>query len=183
MVPCTRCNVPLTADAVNTPAPTTCPSCHVVLRADVYPALYSGLRTGRQGEPLQSSREAGCYYHPDRRALRCCSSCGRFMCSVCDIKMGENHLCPICLEKGKTGEQILQLVDRRVCYDQIALMVAVLPIFMVWITIVSAPIAVFLTIRYWNAPTSILPRSKIRFVLAIILALLQIIGWVMVFAA
>jgi hypothetical protein len=33
--------------------------------------------------------------------------------------------------------------------------------------------------RYWNAPGSIIPRSKIRFVLAFGLALLQIVGWIL----
>jgi hypothetical protein len=32
-------------------------------------------------------------------------------------------------------------------------------------------------IRYWNAPRSIVHRTKIRLVLAIILATLQIVGW------
>jgi hypothetical protein len=152
------------------------------LQADVYPALFNGLSTGQTGVRLQNQQEAGCYYHPDKRAQRPCSACGRFMCALCDIELEGQHLCPICLEKGKSSEQISHLVDRRVCYDQVALLVAFLPMFMVWVTIVSAPIALYLCIRYWNAPPSILPRTKIRFILAIILASLQIFVWVMVFA-
>lgn len=103
------------------------------------------------------------------------------MCALCDIELEGQHLCPTCLESGKSSEKITRLVDRRVCYDQVALLVAFLPMFMVWVTIVSAPIAIYLSIRYWNAPTSILPRTKIRFIVAIILASLQIFAWVMVF--
>ena len=43
--------------------------------------------------------------------------------------------------------------------------------------------ALFVAIRYWKAPPSILRRTKIRFVAAIIIALLQIAGWAALFIA
>ena len=181
MITCSKCDAYLTPGAINTAALANCSACGATLKADIYPALLNGLNAGRLGERVQSRREAGCFYHPDKRAQRSCSACGRFMCALCDIELDGRHLCPSCLEKGKSSEEISQLVDRRVCYDQVALLVAFLPMFMVWVTIVSAPIAIYLSIRYWNAPTSILPRTKIRFIRAIALALLQIFIWVMVF--
>ena len=185
MIPCTRCRSILTADAVNTGVLATCSACGVTLQADVYPALFNGLAAGHVGELLQSREEAGCFYHPDKRALRPCSSCGRFMCALCDIELEGKHLCPICLEKGKSGDSMTQLVDRRVCYDQVALLVAFVPIilfaFVFFVpTVITAPIAIFMVFRYWNAPASILPHSKIRFVIALTLSLLQIIGWLIV---
>jgi hypothetical protein len=179
--PCSRCDTRLALEAVNTAALATCSACGATLQADVYPALFNGLASGHTGDRLQSQQEAGCFYHPDKRAQRPCSACGRFMCALCDIELEGRHLCPACLEKGKSSEQISQLVDRRVCYDQIALLVAFLPIFMVWVTIVTAPIALYLSIRYWNTPTSIVPRTRIRFVVAIVLSALQMFVWAMVF--
>ena len=38
----------------------------------------------------------------------------------------------------------------------------------------------YVAIRYWNAPRSLIHRTKARYVLAIALAGLQIIGWVAV---
>jgi hypothetical protein len=35
----------------------------------------------------------------------------------------------------------------------------------------------FVAIRYWNAPQSIVRRTRFRFILAIVIALLQIGGW------
>ena len=72
-------------------------------------------------------------------------------------------------------------MDRRVCYDSIAMLVALLPIITIWFTIVSAPIALFLAIRYWNAPMGIVARSRIRLVVAISAALIQIGLWVLIF--
>jgi hypothetical protein len=37
--------------------------------------------------------------------------------------------------------------------------------------------AVFMGFRYWNAPSSVVPRAKIRLVLAIIIGLIQIVLW------
>lgn len=185
MIPCTRCHSTLAADALNTGALSTCSACGVTLQADVYPALFTGRAAGHVGELLQSREEASCFYHPDKRASKPCSSCGRFLCALCDIELEGKHLCPICLERGKSGESMTQLVDRRVCYDQVALLVAFVPIilfaFVFFIpTIITAPIAILMVFRYWNAPASILPHSKIRFVMALILSVLQMIGWTIV---
>ena len=45
-------------------------------------------------------------------------------------------------------------------------------------TMISAPIALFMVIRYWNEPArSPVPRSRARLILTALLALLQITGW------
>lgn len=41
--------------------------------------------------------------------------------------------------------------------------------------------ALFVAIRYWNAPRSLVRRTRIRFVAAIVLAVLQIAGWGLLF--
>jgi hypothetical protein len=65
-------------------------------------------------------------------------------------------------------------------YDTIALALAVLPVVTLafwFLTIITAPMALFVAIRYWNAPRSLVRRTKIRYVLAMILATLQMAGW------
>jgi hypothetical protein len=52
-----------------------------------------------------------------------------------------------------------------------------LPALIFYFTIVTAPMTLFVAIRYWNAPRSPVHRNRIQFVLAIIIALLQIGGW------
>ena len=47
---------------------------------------------------------------------------------------------------------------------------------------ITAPIAIFLTMRYWRAPSSLIPRTKVRFILAFCIAGCQIAGWVMFFS-
>jgi hypothetical protein len=41
---------------------------------------------------------------------------------------------------------------------------------------------IYLTVRHWKSPSSIIARSKIRFILAFIIAGVQIAGWVLFFS-
>lgn len=179
MISCTRCKTPLSVQALNTLALTPCSACDELIRADVYPALYRKLPSGHSGVPLQGEKEAGCFYHPAKKAAVACSVCGRFLCALCDVEFNDRHLCPACLEKGKTKRKIKNLENHRVCYDTVALSIALISSLFIWPTILSAPVVLFLVIRYWNAPGSIIPRSKIRFALAFGIAGLQIVGWIL----
>ena len=73
--------------------------------------------------------------------------------------------------------RITRLENQRTLYDGIALSLAVLPLLVFYFTLLTAPIAIFIAIRHWNTPRSIVRRTRIRLVLAIILATIQIIGW------
>jgi hypothetical protein len=78
------------------------------------------------------------------------------------------------------------LENRRILYDSAALGLAVLPlvVFFFWfLTLATAPAAIILAIYSWRKPNSILPRTRIRSWLAIVIAALQIAGWVVLFIA
>ena len=119
MITCTRCKTPISAETINTFALISCPTCKEQMRHDVYPAFYRKLPSGRTGDPLQAEKEAGCFYHPAKKAAVACSACGRFLCALCDVEFNNQHLCPMCLEKGKTKRKIKNLENHRVCYDKI----------------------------------------------------------------
>ena len=76
-----------------------------------------------------------------------------------------------------------QLENRRELYDSRALALAWIPMLTVWFTLITAPMALYMAIRYWKAPGSIIPRRKWRFILAILIASMQILGWIAVFYA
>jgi hypothetical protein len=180
VISCIRCKTPLGAQALNTLALIPCPACEELMRADVYPALFRKLPSGQTGDPLQTEREASCFYHPGKKAAVSCSACGRFLCALCDVELNNRHLCPVCLEKGKTKRKIKNLETHRVCYDKITFFMALISMILIWPTILTAPVVLFMVIRYWKAPGSIIPRSKIRFILAFGIACLQLVGWILV---
>jgi hypothetical protein len=147
------------------------------MQIDVFPALFSPPARGQDGEKLLVDDQSSCFYHPEKKAVIHCASCGRFLCALCDIELNDQHLCPTCLETGKKKRKLVNLENHRVQYDGIALSVALLPLLIFYVTCITAPIAIYIAIRYWRAPLSIVRRTRVRFVLAIVFASLQIVGW------
>lgn len=121
--------------------------------------------------------EAACFYHPQKKAVLPCDACGRFVCSLCDCELNGQHFCPACLESGKTKGKIKSLENRRTLYDSLALSLSLLPLLIFYFTIITAPMSLFIAIRYWNAPRSLVHRTKIRFIFAVLFSILQIVGW------
>jgi hypothetical protein len=184
LVFCTQCHTPLAAEYYNSTELLHCPSCHVPLKIDVFPALFHGVQAGKAGEPLIDD-QASCFYHPQKKAVVPCDQCGRFLCALCDVEFGGKHLCPSCLETGKQKGKIINLEHHRVLYDSTALILAVFPLLflvtiifsiMVFFTVLTAPAALYLAIRHWNSPMSIVRRTKVRFILAIALSSMQILA-------
>ena len=174
---CTKCQgeLPLFVFRQNEFRP--CPSCGVSLYGVLFPALIKGPSESRPGQTLLVDSDAGCFYHPQKKAEIACDYCGRFLCALCDVEMEGKHLCPPCIETGKQKGRIQTLENRRTLFDSIALSLSILPLIIFYFTLFTAPITIYLAIRYWNAPTSILHSGKWRMVLAIILASSQIVGW------
>jgi hypothetical protein len=61
-------------------------------------------------------------------------------------------------------------------------MVATVPLLFYFITLFTAPLAIYLTVRHWNTPSGIIHRTRIRFICAFILAGLQITAWILFFS-
>ena len=65
-------------------------------------------------------------------------------------------------------------------FDNVALLLVTLPIVTVvfsFLTIISAPVSLFLALAYWSRQWNLLPRSRFRFAIAIALAIVIIVGW------
>ncbi len=177
-VSCPKCQTRLLDGVFNTPTLQPCPNCATPILVEVFPAFFRPPAPLQTGEALMGEGEASCFYHPQKKAAVPCEGCGRFLCALCDVELNGQHLCPACLESGKKKGKIKNLQNERTLHDSIALTAAILPVLFWPLTFVTAPATIFWSIRHWNTPTSLIPRTKIRFVLAIIIAGLQITGWI-----
>lgn len=148
-----------------------------MLRGDVFPAFYRAPASPVMGAAVQVQGEAECFNHPGKQAVAACSACGRLLCSLCEIDIEGQTLCIHCLQSGREKQKITSLDNKRTLFDSLALNLAFWPLLFIFPTLVTAPAAIYITLRYWKAPGSVLPRSRFRFVLAFVLALLQIAGW------
>jgi hypothetical protein len=176
-VRCTRCGSHVPEVLLGAAQPWPCENCEAELQVEVFPALIREADPVQAGESLQTEAEAGCFFHPDKKAVVSCVSCGRFLCALCDIPLAGQRLCPTCVQLGRTQGRLTELVTRRTLYDQVALSLSIIPMLMVWLTIITAPMALYVACRYWKAPPSLLPRTRFRSVAAILIAGLQIMGW------
>jgi hypothetical protein len=132
---------------------------------------------GRAATALVDHAEASCFYHPQKQAAQVCDGCGRLICNLCSVDLGSEHLCPSCISAGRRKGKITALEGSRTCYDRISLSLAFVGIVFYGFSIILAPIAIYIAIRHWNSPGSLLGVSKNRYVIAIILATLELIGW------
>ncbi len=178
---CGQCQSSLPESFYNQAGFLPCPHCETPVRALVFPAASRPMPQGVLGEDILTPDEAGCFYHPTKRAAISCEACGRFLCHLCDCAIGGQHLCPACLETGRTEGKLKALETSQLRWDNIALALAIVPLLFFYATLITAPAAIYLAIRHFNAPGRIPPLSKLRFVIAVVLSLLQITGWLIGF--
>ncbi len=172
---CTRCGTPLPGGAL-VAGQWSCGGCAAALEVWAFPALWQGPAAATPGEALSVEGEAACFYHPHKRAAVVCDGCGRYLCALCDVPLGDAHYCPGCLETGKRKPTAASLDTQRTLWDQIALSVAILPMLIFYVTIVTAPIAIVVAIRHWKTPGSLVRRSRWRFVVAMAIGAVQLLG-------
>ena len=178
MLRCHHCKAALPQSVLDTPDWAHCPECGTLFRMLGFPAAFRRLDTGAGAATVLAEGESSCFYHPQKKAVLHCDGCGRFLCAMCDVELSGQHLCPGCLETGRKKGKLKQLQNHRLRYDSISLALAVLPMFIFWFTVFTAPAAIFVALRYWKAPSSLLQRSKVRFVVALLIAGFQVAGWV-----
>jgi hypothetical protein len=182
-IACPKCSAAWPASPAELAALSDCPVCRQSVSVTAFPALLRApVTVGAQPENLLIEGEASCFYHPAKRATIPCSSCGRFLCALCDVKIGERNLCPGCVETGRTKGKLTELEAGRTLWDSTALTLTLLPLVLCfYATILCAPAAIIVAIMGWRKPMSIVRRSKWRLWLAIIFGLLEIAGWIAFF--
>jgi hypothetical protein len=174
---CDSCKTAIPAESWNRENGAPCAVCRTQVRVQVFPAVLSTKR-GTSAEPLATDSEAACFFHPQSRASIACDGCGRFLCGLCDLDLNGQHVCPICLQKGVAKSSAAVLDNRRVLYDSIALGLSIFgAAFFLWPSIITGPLSIVLSIWYWRRPRSIVPRTSIRFILAIVFSLIQCLLW------
>jgi hypothetical protein len=141
----------------------SCPYCQKQLAICIWPVVH---QKGNATAAL--SDQATCFFHPDKLFQACCQRCGRFVCALCDLQLGAEHICPTCFERGRadSGAEASKAEwrYRDVLYDSIALTVGWGWI-LFWPVIVAAiPTVIYLHLKYRKAPRSyLIARSGWRF--------------------
>jgi DNA-directed RNA polymerase subunit RPC12/RpoP len=175
LIHCTRCSGSLPVSVIKSGDAATCPNCGASLIVRPFPALLALRPTVHPDDLRLEAGEASCFYHVNKRASSTCGRCGRFVCSLCTVEFDSAIWCPGCMADAQAGKKHAGLENRRVLWDSIALGTATFPFFMgIWPAAPGSLAAIFISLRYWRSPGSLIPRMKWRFVLAILIALAEI---------
>jgi DNA-directed RNA polymerase subunit RPC12/RpoP len=172
---CGECSSPVRKEFWNRENGFRCPGCGRNVQAVVFPAIGHAPPLALP-EAVASEGEASCFYHPQSRAAAPCDDCGRFLCRLCDLEIDGHHHCPRCFQSGLSTRKLENVESRRTMYDSIALALATLPALLFWPVVFTAPAALYVVVRRWREPGSLVPRTKVRFVLAALFALAEIAG-------
>jgi hypothetical protein len=159
---CPHCSVDIPADSQWQ----SCPHCQKRLQVRLWPVAR---QTSNAATAV--SDQATCFFHPEKAYQACCQRCGRFVCALCDLQLGAEHVCPACFERGRADSGIeasqAEWRYRDVLYDSIALTVGWAWILFWPVVIAAVPTLIFLHVKYRKAPRSyLIPRSGWRFWLA-----------------
>jgi hypothetical protein len=144
----------------------TCPYCEKRLQMRVWPVARQSANA-----VAAMADQATCFFHPEKAFQACCQRCGRFVCALCDLQLGSEHVCPTCFERGRSDTGLnggkAEWRHRDMLYDSIALTLGWIWI-IVWPAVVAAlPAAIVLHVKYRKAPRAyLIPRWGWRFWMA-----------------
>lgn len=150
-----------------------CPGCYKDLTIEIFPALFRERATIDSGTLALTEGEACCYEHATKRAVAVCNHCGKFLCALCEVDVDNAIWCPGCLQLDQPDSRLKTLETHRTLYDSIALGLSTWTALLFYLSIFTAPMVAYLAIRHWKTPSSIIPRNKWRFIVALIIASLQ----------
>lgn len=175
---CLKCRAELPPQLINTGAFEACPSCKSEIKLEVFPAMFRAPERGSTGEALVVESHASCFYHAQKQAAIVCAGCGRFICSLCDVEVEGQHLCPPCLETSHKQGKLKSLESRRVLHETVALHLAILSIPLFYISFITAPLALFWAFKHRKTPSSVVRGNKVRWWSAVVLSTLLLLGWI-----
>jgi uncharacterized RDD family membrane protein YckC len=179
---CPECHGALPASSWNLHYPSICPHCRTAFTALAFPAQVRAHEPAVP-EPAAEGGEATCYFHATNKAFAACDECGRFICALCHVAISSRNWCPSCVALHRQRGRLAYLDNRRMMYDNLALLLAIVSFFLlgVWpLAIVTVPATLFVVFFYWRKVSSLVPRTKSRFIVAGVLAGIELLALVMI---
>lgn len=173
---CKHCFVTLPREALNRPGWVSCEQCGKRGAYWLFPAFYRADAMGQLAES-RGEGQASCFFHCDKVATVACDGCGRFLCSVCDVPVGKSHLCTSCLQAKDQRSGAQWFENERLLHDSMTLTLALAVPILFWPgTIVSAPYALYRSIRHFRTPSSIVSEGRWRLYLAMVVSAAQVLA-------
>ena len=179
-VSCPECGLDLRAGFLESPEYRNCHVCGTEISVLPFPACFSAPARITTLDLARAENEASCFHHESKKAVQVCSRCGKFLCALCAAEFGHDVLCPECLVAGEQTRSDSRLEKGRILFDSLALTLAVAPAFTISFTVFGAPAAIYVALRYWKRPDSIVRRFRWRRWVALALGVAEVGFWIFI---
>lgn len=181
MIDCQSCGyfIPLNKyvgkDAVN------CPSCKKAIQIFIFPELFRPIVKGNSAESAIEGLDSSCFAHSDKKAKTICDECGSYICDLCEMPKEDKSICVKCFNKEVKVEEKspFDRVYRR--YSSIASQLLIFSVLIWFVSILAAPIALFISLRFRNAEEGFFKgkRKKQKITYAVIASMI-LTCWVLI---
>ncbi len=98
---CPECSFDLKPYFLESPDYRTCHICGHETSVLPYPACFAPDLVITAADLRREEDDASCFYHESKKAVQSCSQCGRFVCALCSVQVGNDVLCPGCIVSGE----------------------------------------------------------------------------------
>jgi uncharacterized paraquat-inducible protein A len=182
-LPCARCDTLLPEWELAGGKLAVCTACGAQNQVHAFPAILGAAEAPSRAEAAAEG-EAACYDHPSKRAVAACAQCGRFVCQLCSVDLGQGVWCPSCVAAGAGSARTAKLETYRDLYDSMALTLPLASLLLWPLAPLAALASLVLTGMRWKRPLSLVRRSRWRFMAAIAFSLVDLVGvtWLVVYA-
>lgn len=175
-IPCPKCGGRIAVEGMTGDQERTCGKCGRGTRITLFPSAFRNMPVSSAGTPLGDAGDASCFFHPEKTAVAPCDCCGRYLCSLCAVDVGERRICSACIYQGAGKKSGVSFENQRVLYGNIALAVAIFPMLIFYLVVFTAPVAIFIAIRNWKKPGPMFSRRRWREGLAVTIGVMQLVG-------
>ena len=170
---CPTCRASLNVNRSVDRVEVVCPVCSCQTSMVVFPRFF-------QEEPeiskdkIASESEAICSFYGELKAEKVCDECGCLMSLRASVNWGDHDYCLPCLYQLREEKKNASFVAQAKLYDNLAL---ALVTWLAPLSLFTAPVALFLLLRYRKGSQTFVSRSVFRWWLALLLSSAWILLW------
>ncbi|MGZ5443183.1 MAG: DUF4190 domain-containing protein [Thermoanaerobaculia bacterium] len=136
---CPSCNAPLEAETLRAGV-MQCPHCRTEFEARPFQPRERRHEAVQVVTATPDGAAAACANHNRNAAVTSCSRCGLFICTLCDMNVGEGSFCPACFDRSRDQSAVAGSATRYRDYATMAISAAV---FSLVCSVVMLPLGAF----------------------------------------
>lgn len=170
---CPRCRSQLNVGEEIEHLDESCPVCKSEMKLFVFPRLFRAPTSSTAGK-LSVDGDATCTFYPELKAEKVCDACGCFMSEKAAVRWSGGDYCLPCIHRLREEERSAGFLAKTKRYDYRALA-------LVWLlapfSLFTAPVAIYLLLRYRKSNVTFVPGGKAVWWVAMISSILMLLGW------